>query len=208
MQFSESVTRWSNFIKPSPEINISTKQSSLGDSSLFITPDLGSASPPIPLYLITQYTTLSWFEISRNSACCVAPFLLTLLLPFDALDFINMKTLGGGDNCHEYILLKCNITQLKTLSKVIFVWIESLDCLFILIRQTPGLLRRGPLPRPVKTRTLAVIVDVDVFFWLVLLVKRLCYKSTRGIKMPLFEVLGSGGEKTAVVIDLGAAYTK
>ncbi|KAG9282893.1 actin-related protein 10 [Astyanax mexicanus] len=26
--------------------------------------------------------------------------------------------------------------------------------------------------------------------------------------MPLFEVLGSGGEKTAVVIDLGAAYTK
>ena len=26
--------------------------------------------------------------------------------------------------------------------------------------------------------------------------------------MPLFEGLGSGGEKTAVVIDLGAAYTK
>lgn len=27
-------------------------------------------------------------------------------------------------------------------------------------------------------------------------------------KMPLFDGLGSGGEKTAIVIDLGAAYTK
>jgi len=26
--------------------------------------------------------------------------------------------------------------------------------------------------------------------------------------MPLYEVLGSGGEKTAVVIDLGEAFTK
>lgn len=27
-------------------------------------------------------------------------------------------------------------------------------------------------------------------------------------KMPLFDGLGSGGEKTAIVIDLGAAFTK